>query len=1090
MVSVPLIHAQFVPPKIKNHIRRTCLLDLGFSVLSHRVTTVVAPAGFGKSVWISSLLNEPGWPSTTWLSLDSHDSEPSFLLYHLIYALRFIKPTFGDKSLRTMNSLHDIRRDWQIAASSLLDEISQDNENEIVLVLDDFHLIDKSNIVCNILEYLIRWLPAKIHLIIISRAALPLKLFKEQFSGELLEIKSEQLLFSIEEIREFLLILSLKPDENTIKAIHHFTEGWAVSLRLVGIHLQQSGSDLDKIISALKQKDAVIYTYLSMELLDNLSSELQNFLLDSSLLPYLEPELCNAALQCGDSAAKIKQLSSLGILSLIKDEITVWRLHHLMGEFLVQKVMQLRQPDYILMLRRRAAAYFERQEDIDRALEQVFAISDWPTAVNLITAHGSEYLESGRLDTLYSWICRLPDNYVASDHRLLYLKGNCLVHADSEEALTLLSKSVDLAEKSRDVKGQLRSLITMLPIYTFTNNIKKLQETSDRIPIAASLLKDPWTRGVILVAGLARTVTEDNLKFGVWLSRLAGNCKLDPMWRMYYLFSSGIIQYRLGNLSRAKQFVEEALDLPIVRDSDRWTGTAFEILSGIYCDMGNYKKTSELSRELLRLGQKYHVPHQLAYAYRRQAKMHQRDDDLVKARREYELSYEAWLNANNNLMAHITHLEIILVRSLSGEDPKSLLMEIEEPLSFLSTATGQGYQDYAFSLAGVIAREAGEMTLAEKWLEESSASSAEKGAKQLLAGTLLHLAKLYMIKDEEHKADRCLRQALNIADTAELDVFWDWHKETVYDLCQRALLKQIHPKWAVHILLRWFSQRIRKEAGNLLVYPDENVRKAISGLLQTVTRETGVPVIHLNCLGSFRIFVNGIEILPSQWKTKKAENLTKYLIINKGQHLKEKIIEELWPESDPKLGDASLRMALTHVRQALELSDSTRESILLKRGKIYFNPEIEIFTDYELFTSLAQKALAAPPSNNPDEIVLLEQAVNLYPGGFLPDNPYDDWTINIRDQLQSLYLQVLLRQIDYYCRQNKLLPAIHACSLFLAIEPYNEEICRKAMDLLWQDGQKLQALSLYQKLAHILTTDYNLDPSKETSSLYEKIRCS
>ncbi len=49
-------------------------------------------------------------------------------------------------------------------------------------------------------------------------------------------------------------------------------------------------------------------------------------------------------------------------------------------------------------------------------------------------------------------------------------------------------------------------------------------------------------------------------------------------------------------------------------------------------------------------------------------------------------------------------------------------------------------------------------------------------------------------------------------------------------------------------------------------------------------------------------------------------------------------------------------MALSHVRQALRLSDYSGESLILKRGMIFINPEIKIYTDYELFISIAREA--------------------------------------------------------------------------------------------------------------------------------------
>ncbi|GAB6174215.1 hypothetical protein JCM15765_36930 [Paradesulfitobacterium aromaticivorans] len=43
------------------------------------------------------------------------------------------------------------------------------------------------------------------------------------------------------------------------------------------------------------------------------------------------------------------------------------------------------------------------------------------------------------------------------------------------------------------------------------------------------------------------------------------------------------------------------------------------------------------------------------------------------------------------------------------------------------------------------------------------------------------------------------------------------------------------------------------------------------------------------------------------------------------------------------------------------------------------------------------------------------------------------------------------------------------------------------MDLLWQNGQKQQALFLYQELAAVLAKEFDVTPADETNNLYEEI---
>jgi LuxR family maltose regulon positive regulatory protein len=227
---------------------------------------------------------------------------------------------------------------------------------------------------------------------------------------------------------------------------------------------------------------------------------------------------------------------------------------------------------------------------------------------------------------------------------------------------------------------------------------------------------------------------------------------------------------------------------------------------------------------------------------------------------------------------------------------------------------------------------------------------------------------------------------------------------------------------------------------------------------------------------------------PSRWKTKKAESLFKFLLIERRPHLKEKIIEQLWPESPPHLGDTSLRTALNNARKALDLGEHGGESLILKRGMIFINPQIKIYSDYEIFTSIARYALQEADTANPKLMDLLEEAAGLYRGEFLPDDIYDDWTGSLRIQLYNLYLQVLLKQIDIYRRYGKQFSAIETCRRYLTLEPADEPVCRTAMEMLWRKGQKQQALSLYQELLAFTAREYNTGLSDETNKLYEKIK--
>lgn len=1091
MAMVSLVNSQLTPPHIKKSIKRKQLRELGFSIISHRVTTITAPAGYGKSVWVASLLQEEGWPSTAWLSLERCNSDPSFFLYHLIHAFKKIEPEYGIQSLRTLNSLRNLKQDYLIAVSSIIQELPQDQE--LVLVLDDYHLIDQNQLLPKIMEYLIRRLPVRTHIIIVSRTAPNLNLYQELLKGELLEISSQDLLFAPEEIGELLSLDGLVLSAQDSAYIHHCTGGWAAGVRLLGLSLKRFGGDWKKNLSSLKGKNAALYSYLSHELLAYLTRELQDFLLDSSLLPYLEPNLCQEVLGDTRSKEKINELHLLGLLNQVESDTTIWHFHHLIGDFLLERALNVRSPEYITSLRRRAAVHLEKNGDIDKALEQLSICADWSKAVDLILTYAEPcFLENGRNKALYSWIKTLPADYLNSHHRLLYYKGICIRDSNPQKAQEILSQAAALARDKGDIKGEIRSLMAILAVHIFSSDSARSKEVAGRIATIASHLKDSWARGVMLVTALGKAVSEDDLKRGLCLSRLAAKTQLEPEWQLYYFLLSGIIHYRLGNLDTARQLAEKALARPLVQKSDRWLGVVYVLLSGIYCNMGKIGPATEISRQLIQLGHKYHIPHQIAYGHRRIARTYLLQGKLVEARYESELCSGLWLDANNEAMSRHADLETIFLSIATGENAENSFQEKQAFIkNILDKQSGYGSEDYSLSIAGVIAREAGQVEQARQWLEESAASSAKKGAKQLLAGTLLHLASLYLMQGNESKADHKLQKALGLAQANKINTFWDWHPETVYRMCRRALLKNIYPQWAFHILQCWFSERLCEEANPLLVNNDENICNATTALIQSYSqKKKGLPIVHVNFMGGFQVFVNGVIVPATRWKTKKAENLFKYLILNRSPQAKEKVFSIIWPEAGDQVGDASLRMALTHVRQALNLSPNINDSVLLRRGMISLNPGIKIFTDYELFISSSKRILhgIGTDPNSPDQLHLLEYASWLYQGEFLPDNIYEDWTLSLRHELRDLYVQIQLKRIEAYIQSGQQSRALELYQSCLAIDPMDERIVKTSMELLISNGQKHKALQLYKDFAQNLAQEYKLEPSTEIKSLREKIK--
>ena len=158
-----------------------------------KLTLVSAPAGFGKttllSVWASDL---PSSRSVAWLSLDAADNDPARFWRYFVTAVDRLQPGSGETALALLGSPQAPR--VEAILTTLLNELA-DLEADAVLVLDDYHLIE-SRAIHEALTYLIEHLPARVHLVISTRADPPLPLARLRVRGEMAELRAADLHFT------------------------------------------------------------------------------------------------------------------------------------------------------------------------------------------------------------------------------------------------------------------------------------------------------------------------------------------------------------------------------------------------------------------------------------------------------------------------------------------------------------------------------------------------------------------------------------------------------------------------------------------------------------------------------------------------------------------------------------------------------------------------------------------------------------------------------------------------------------------------------------------------------------------------------
>jgi LuxR family maltose regulon positive regulatory protein len=181
-----------------------------------------------------------------------------------------------------------------------------------VLVLDDYHHTDSAAI-DQLLDRLLTYQPAALHLILLSREDPALPLARLRAQGALLELRAADLRFTPDEAAAFLRDTAGQPYPPDISAaLTSQTEGWVAGLHLAALALRQA-DDPAAFVDAFTGSHRYIIDYLTDEVLAQQPDTVRHFLLHTAVLEQLCAPLCNAVLEQTGSQAMLEHLEAANL---------------------------------------------------------------------------------------------------------------------------------------------------------------------------------------------------------------------------------------------------------------------------------------------------------------------------------------------------------------------------------------------------------------------------------------------------------------------------------------------------------------------------------------------------------------------------------------------------------------------------------------------------------------------------------------------------------------------------------------------------------------------------------------------------------
>jgi predicted ATPase/DNA-binding SARP family transcriptional activator len=224
----------------------------------------------------------------------------------------------------------------------------------------------------------------------------------------------------------------------------------------------------------------------------------------------------------------------------------------------------------------------------------------------------------------------------------------------------------------------------------------------------------------------------------------------------------------------------------------------------------------------------------------------------------------------------------------------------------------------------------------------------------------------------------------------------------------------------------------------------------------------------------------GETIKPHEFGSRKDLALLCYLAAEGATQARQHLAALFWHDKTERQGLNNLNRVLSQLRKLLP------GCLQCDQYYVWLEPEGEFWLDTAVFRQLETERTAES----------LATAVSLYHGefmaGFMLDSgfEFESWLTIQREQWLQKTGTVLRQLIDYYTyyEDEQYEQGLGFATRLLEIQPWRESAHRQTMRILARSDRFSAALMQYEICKRVLAQELNVEPSRDTIELYERIK--
>lgn len=1014
-----VIQTRITPPKApQNIIARSGIIKLLSGSRDKKVLLVTAPAGFGKTTIVSEYITQRK-KLTAWIHLTPDIKSIFDLLVYITSSLKRINEHYGDNILETSGlienesgKISDLAPALSEIAGLMINELLKNFDDDILIVLDDFHEMQNDGNVNLFLDRLISDLPDNIQLAIISREIPRLNLPHLRAKRQLLEITLKDLSFTKSEITSLAdKIYSKNLTDKQVIYLESAIGGWITGIHLVMQMMENNPSSGDLNLSSIPTD---LFEYFAEEILNKQSDEIKDFLLRTSHLENFDAGICNSVLKISNSRELLGYLLGKNIFLESKQFTDDNGEAHITYDYiqLFRSFLESRSKDILSAEVKRSiylntSNYYHSASEPEKAIDYAMLSGDKEFFEKLLNENFDELFINGKFEKLWKWCDSINENEIINRKNIYYYKGIL-----SKFYLGKLDKAVEYLDMAIA-----QSKIEKDENFTITATVSKLEimmnqgKTSETLEILTELEKIP-----------ASDINKAKI--------------------FYYL---GNIHFQKNELEAALEYANKALELCQSSDESTITEDIYNMLGNINIIRGEfvhaihyYELTLSITRSLQK---KLVVRGNLAILYSRSGR-------FSKARIYFEETQKIQRFFTSPVFDIVVKMTEYNLNFETGDYERSFLLAEEINRSAIKLKNSQ-YLYLSCQFLGECSHYLGKTENSVKYLELAEKYMNSTSINDSMLNLLLNTISKFDTKPPLESENDLLKVYEYLSSIGS-----DYDRSIAGFYLAKCYMNE-NPETCREYLEKVFA--LSKEKGYFSFLFREYLRSP--GIFDLSGRGSGTSKMEYNstaeeiagydwisdshrqhlrnfvnkqydlkmlAFGGLKFILKGEEIPEKKWLRKKRKLILCFLFLSAGKTIsKDKVVDIFFGDTPIDSIDNTFHQAVSNIRTALRTDpanikrkDKTESDdlVIYEDKNLRLNSRQNYYSDLDDFDNLINKGFAE--QNRLESIEYLIRASSLYSGNVL-EGFYEDWCESLREEYKNKYIKCAEKLIEMLAAENR-----------------------------------------------------------------------